>query len=247
MNALHQRSAQSPFTWKSASVTHAGKVRTVNEDAVCDRPDAGLWAVADGLGGHSAGDLASQTVIDALQRLKPYAELSVMVEFMEHGLLEANQRLLQISGERQQVIGSTVVALAIVDRYAAFLWVGDSRLYRYRGGVLRQMTTDHSQQQRFIEEGVMSREEAQAHPHGHLLTRAVGAHEDLRVDLDVCLLRGGDTFLLCSDGLDKHVSQDEIAVHLARGDAAAGVNSLLELVLSRGASDNVTMCAVNIR
>jgi len=77
--------------------------------------------------------------------------------------------------------------------------------------------------------------------------RAVGAHEDLRVDLDVCLLRGGGTFLLCSDGLDKHVSQDEIAVHLARGDAARSVDSLLELVLSRGASDNVTMCAVNIR
>lgn len=243
--ARPQRAARR-YTWTSAGLTHQGLVRTTNEDALCLRDDIGLWAVADGLGGHSAGDLASQTVVESLFKLKPYPDLGVMAEFMEHALLDANQRLVTLADERQQVIGSTVVTFAIVEAYALCLWVGDSRLYRYRGGVMRQLTVDHSQQERFVEEGVMSRAEAKAHPHGHLLTRAIGAGPDLRVDMDVFPLRAGDLYLLCSDGLDKHVTEDEIAVHLARGDVQAGVDSLLELVLARGASDNVTLCAIAV-
>lgn len=234
------------FKWTAAGATHAGLVRPTNEDALCQRDDIGLWGVADGLGGHAAGDLASQTVVEHLQRIKPYPDLGVMAEFIEHALLEANARLVGLAADRQQVIGSTVVSLAIVGPYALCLWVGDSRLYRYRGGVLRQLTVDHSQQERFVEEGLMSRAEAKAHPHGHLLTRAIGAGADLRVDMDVFPLRPGDFYLLCSDGLDKHVTEDEIAVHLARGDVQYGVDSLLELVLARGATDNVTLCAIGV-
>jgi len=234
-----------PFTWNSAAATHVGYVRQVNEDALCERPDIGLWAVADGLGGHSAGDVASSTVIAGLSKLKPQSELSLAVEFIEHSLLDANERLLKL-GAGEHTIGSTVVTLAIVGHFAAYLWVDDSRLYRYREGMLRQLTTDHSKVEHFIERGLLPRQNASAHPQGHLLTRAIGARTELYVDVDVCTLQSGDRFLLCSDGLDKHVMTEELAAQCAHGDAAALVASLLDLTLSRGAADNVTLCVVDI-
>lgn len=234
------------FAWSSAATTHVGHVRHVNEDALCERPDVGLWAVADGMGGHAAGDLASQMVVAGLARLKAQPALSLMVEFIEHSLLESNERLIILAGERQ-TIGSTVVVLTVLGGFAAYLWVGDSRLYRYRGGHLRQLTTDHSQVERYIEKGLLLRANAAAHPHGHLLTRAIGARQELRVDLDVCALQAGDRFLLCSDGLDRHVTHAEIAANLAPGEAAESAASLRELTLARGALDNVTVCIVDIR
>ncbi len=234
------------FTWTSAATTHVGHVRQVNEDALCARPEIGLWAVADGLGGHSAGDLASQMVVDALAKVKPQTELSAMVEFIEHSVLDSHKRLLALA-QGLETIGSTVVALTIVGDFAAYLWVGDSRLYRYRDGRLRQLTTDHSQVERYIEQGLLLRAQATAHPHGHLLTRAIGARLDLHVDLDVCRLRSGDRFLLCSDGLDKHLARDELATQLAQGSAGACVDALLNLTLARGAADNVTICIVDIQ
>jgi serine/threonine protein phosphatase PrpC len=233
------------FTWNSAAATHVGYVRQVNEDALCERPDIGLWAVADGLGGHSSGDLASQMVVAGLMRLKSHSQLSLMVDFIEHSLLESNDRLTKLAAG-QQTIGSTVVALTVVDAFAAYLWVGDSRLYRYRDGQLRQLTTDHSQVERYIEQGVLLRANAAAHPQGHLLTRAIGARQQLRVDVDVCALRSGDRFLLCSDGLDKHLTHGEIATLCEHGDAAALTATLLDLTLTRGAADNVTLCVVDI-
>ncbi len=221
-------------------------MRQINEDAYCARPDIGLWAVADGLGGHSAGDLASQTVVAGLARLRPQPQLSLMVDFIEHSLLASNARLLTLAGDTQ-TIGSTVIALTVVGDFAAYLWVGDSRLYRYRGGNLRQLSTDHSQVERYIEQGLLLRADAAAHPHGHLLTRAIGARHDLRVDVDLCALQAGDRFLLCSDGLDKHVAPAEIAALLAEGEATAVSAALLDLTLARGAADNVTLCLVDIR
>lgn len=234
------------FTWTSAAATHVGHVRQVNEDALCERPEIGVWAVADGLGGHSAGDVASQTVVAGLSKLKPQAELSLMVEFIEHSLLESNERLLTL-GAGERTIGSTVVVLALVGQFAAFLWVGDSRLYRFRNGTLRQLTTDHSKVEHFIERGMLLRQNAAAHPQGHLLTRAIGARADLHVDVDVCALQAGDRYLLCSDGLDKHMTREEIEVQCAEGDAPTLIATLLDLTLSRGGADNVTLCVVDIQ
>lgn len=230
----------------SAAVSHVGHVREINEDAVCDRPDLRLWAVADGLGGHSAGDVASQLIVDTLAKIKPQHELSLMVEFIEHALLEVNQRLLALRTTTQQMIGSTVVALTIIGGYAAYLWAGDSRLYRQRAGEFQQMTTDHSQVERYIEQGLLRRADAAAHPQGHLLTRAVGARPDLCIDVDVCAVSAGDRFLLCSDGLDKHVTGTELASHLAQSNPAACADALLALTLARGAADNVTLCVVDV-
>lgn len=231
--------------WVSATASDVGCVRSVNEDASCERPDIGLWAVADGLGGHSAGDVASRAVVEALGRLHAQPELSLMVEFVEHALEDTNERLRALASDGQ-TIGSTVVVLVIVGDYAAYLWVGDSRLYRLREGELRQLTTDHSQVERYIEQGLLRRVDAAGHPQGHLLTRAIGAREQVRVDIDVCTVRPGDRFLLCSDGLEKHVGPEELP-RLLSGDApAVAARRLVDLTLARGATDNVTVCVVDI-
>jgi serine/threonine protein phosphatase PrpC len=232
--------------WVSATASDVGCVRSVNEDAWCERPEIGLWAVADGLGGHSAGDVASRAVVDALARLRAQPELSQMVEFVEHALEETNMRLRALASDGQ-TIGSTVVVLAIVGGYAAYLWVGDSRLYRLRGAELRQLTTDHSQVERYIEQGLLRRVDAAGHPQGHLLTRAIGAREQLRVDVDVCAVLPGDRFLLSSDGLEKHIGPEELPTLLAGDPPTVAAKRLVELTLERGATDNVTVCIVDIQ
>ncbi|MGH8598716.1 MAG: PP2C family protein-serine/threonine phosphatase, partial [Gammaproteobacteria bacterium] len=105
----------------SAAVSHTGLVREINEDAFCNRPDLRVWAVADGMGGHAAGDVASRLIVNALEKLKPYNELSLMVEFIEHAFLDANERLVSMAGAMRQLSGSTVVALTIVGGFCAFL------------------------------------------------------------------------------------------------------------------------------
>lgn len=233
-----------PLTWHSAAISHVGKVRKLNEDACIERSDIGLWAVADGMGGHSSGDLASQLIVNALAKLKPVAPLSALVDFVEHALVAVNNRLFELSQAQRQTIGSTVVTLLIAERHCVFLWAGDSRLYRLRDGVLRQLTTDHSQVELYIEKGLLSREAALEHPAGNLVTRAVGAAQDLFLDIDGGDVRAGDRFLLCSDGLDKHVKAGEVERILQAGDARTAAQTLVDTTLARGAADNITVCVV---
>lgn len=232
--------------WQSVSATHVGLVRKVNEDALLDRPDIGVWAVADGMGGHAAGDLASQMLIEALGRLRVPADLSTFVEFAEHNILAVNDRLLDLSRFRHQVIGSTIVTLLMRDRHCAFLWAGDSRLYRFRDGVLDQLTTDHSQVEQYVQQGLLSREDAQFHPDNNLITRAVGATPALFLDCDVAAMQPGDRYLLSSDGLDKHVIHDEIADGLRRFELPRCARHLINLALEAGGTDNVSVCLVEI-
>ena len=232
--------------WQSFAQTDVGLVRQINEDACLDRPEAGIWAVADGMGGHSAGDVASQMIVTALARLKPSTDLSTLVEFAEHQLLGVNDHLQKLSLERRQIIGSTVVCLLAVGDYAAFLWAGDSRLYRLRDGELTRLTTDHSKVEEYVRHGIISREEAYNHPDGNLITRAVGAAEALYLECNLTDLKTGDRFLLCSDGLDKHVRDEDIAATLLAHELRLATRELIELALRGGATDNVTICAVEI-
>jgi serine/threonine protein phosphatase PrpC len=232
-------------TWQSALRSEVGKVRKHNEDSGLDRPDARLWAVADGMGGHSAGDLASQMIVNSLSKLKPTTNLSEHVDFVEHSILGVNNRLLELAEANNQTIGSTVVALLANDNYGVFLWAGDSRLYRLRDNDLSQLTTDHTQAQHYLERGLISRESAADHPAGNMVTRAVGASASLFLDIDIVDIVPGDRFLLCSDGLDKHVSDPEIEAALRDGDPSTVVDTLIELTLERGANDNVTICVID--
>jgi serine/threonine protein phosphatase PrpC len=138
-----------------------------------------------------------------------------------------------------------VVALLANDNYGVFLWAGDSRLYRLRDNDLSQLTTDHTQAQHYLERGLISRESAADHPAGNMVTRAVGASASLFLDIDIVDIVPGDRFLLCSDGLDKHVSDPEIEAALRDGDPSTVVDTLIELTLERGANDNVTICVID--
>lgn len=236
------------LSWVSHGITHTGRVRRHNEDALLERPDIGLWAVADGMGGHSAGDVASQMIVDALGHINATDSLPDVLDDIEDRLMEVNQQLLEMAstGEKQLTIGSTVVALVAHARLGLFLWAGDSRLYRHREGRLQQLSTDHSQVELYIEQGLIRREQASSHPHGNMITRAVGANEQLFLDMDLCRLKPGDRFLLCSDGLTKHVTDLELRDLLPEGDVAEVSNRLIELTLARGAADNVTVVVVDI-
>ncbi len=154
------------LVWTSAQATDIGAKRKINEDAVLSRPDIGLWAVADGMGGHAAGDVASQAVIDALCQVTPDAALSDCVDAIEDKLLLVNQNLRRHGQEALggRTLGTTVVSLFVLDGMGACLWAGDSRLYQYRAGVLRRVSHDHSAVQEMIDSGMITADQAAHHP-----------------------------------------------------------------------------------
>lgn len=234
------------FTWTSAAVSDVGKVRKLNEDSVLDRGVVGLWVVADGMGGHSAGDLASQLIVNSLSKLEPNDDLGEFVDRAEEAVRAVNERLYEVANAHNQTSGSTVVLLLARGRHAVVMWAGDSRLYRLRDGHLAQLTSDHTQIEMYIERGLINRAEAAGHPSGNMVTRAVGVTDNLLLEMDLFELRDGDRFLLCSDGLDKHLSDGEIEAQLAGTDPAGAARRLVDVTLARGAVDNVSVCVVEV-
>lgn len=243
-------SQQPTFLWSSAGRSHVGMVRVINEDACLAMPQLGLWAVADGMGGHEAGDIASQMIIETLQQIEPPEDWEGFLHSVREGLREVNRRLREESAQRYQnrTIGSTVVVLLTRETHCACLWVGDSRIYRLRDGQLQQLTRDHSHVQELVEQGLISAEDAQRHPLANVITRAVGSSDDLVVDETIYPLQTGDMFLLCSDGLNKTVSDEEITHLLIQSNhnCQEAVKAFIHLALMRDANDNVTTVVVNI-
>ncbi|NML32475.1 PP2C family protein-serine/threonine phosphatase [Paraburkholderia antibiotica] len=238
----------SQFRWTSSARSDVGHVREINEDACLDQSDAGRWAVADGMGGHAVGDLASRAVIDALSQLKTSRSIRTLIADARARLQGAN-RLLRDEASRRQVqrIGSTVVVLLACDRFCGYVWAGDSRIYLYRAGQLRQLTRDHSQVEELRSLGVLTDEEARHHPAQHMITRAVGATDLLELDDDAIEVTDGDVFLLCSDGLSNELSDDEIAGVLTSAQRENASGELVELALARGGRDNITAVVVEAR
>lgn len=230
----------------SASRTDVGKVRESNEDAYLDRPEAGIFAVADGMGGHADGHLASSMIVEALTKIKQTKKLSELVEFVEYHILKVNEHLFNFGQQHQQITGSTIVALLVMDDFCAYMWAGDSRLYRLRDGHLEQLTIDHTQTELYIEQGLIERKDAEKFASRNRITRAVGAAKDLILDVEVVELQAGDRFLLCSDGLDKHLLHTEIAAAMQAGSVEVVSDGLIEATLDRGANDNVTVCIVDV-
>lgn len=229
--------------WTSQGITNIGAVRKANEDAFLDRPDLGVWAVADGMGGHAAGDVASQIVVDRLEQLPANGKLSNLLDTAEDRLFEANRKLLTLAmHEKERTIGSTAVTLLARGRHAACLWAGDSRLYRIRGRSIEQMTQDHAMIEELVASGLITREEATGHPQANRITRAIGAMPGLFLDVELFELEPQDIYLLCSDGLYKELGNEEIAKTLG-GDIRA-LDKLIMFALERGAHDNVTIVAV---
>jgi serine/threonine protein phosphatase PrpC len=204
--------------------------------------------VADGMGGHAAGDVASQMIVSSLKKVHEGIELNRMINDIEDRLIEVNKRLIEKANQttKRTTIGSTVVVMVAYRKYCIYIWAGDSRLYRLRDMVLRQMTTDHSQVELYVEKGLISREEAAVHPHGNMITRAVGATDELFLDMDIQEMHGKDRYLLCSDGLTKHITDFEIQDILGEGTNKESCETLIDLTLERGAGDNVTVIVVDI-
>jgi protein phosphatase len=235
----------SQFRWASSARSDVGRVREINEDACLDQPDKGRWAVADGMGGHAVGDLASRLVVDTLSQMSPPASMKRFIADARTRLQVANRQLREEAARRQvQRIGSTVVVLLACDRFCGYLWAGDSRLYLYRQGQLRQLTRDHSQVEELRLQGRLTDEEARHHPAQHMITRAVGATDRLNLDEDAIEVADGDVFLLCSDGLSNEVTDDEILATLANVDCRRASEELVDIALARGGRDNISAVVV---
>lgn len=234
------------FKWLSASLTNVGNVRQINEDAVLDLPSRGLWVVADGMGGHAAGDVASQMIVETLRQVPAVDKLSDFVNVVEDGVLDANRKLFEMStsGEEQRVVGSTVAALLAFENHCLCAWAGDSRVYRLRDGKFEQLTRDHSEVEEMLEQGLITAEAAAVHPSGNVITRAVGGASDLFLDLDLYGLQKGDRFLICSDGLYKELSDEEMQSRLANGNCKQVCQNLVSTALARECADNVTVVVV---
>ena len=221
-----------------------GGVRSRNEDSFCVRPEAGLWAVADGMGGHQNGQWASEAIADHLVNVKLPTNFDGACKAIADGIHAANAQIHAQASARGVPMGSTVVALYLSGGRFAVFWAGDSRAYLLRDGFLHQLSVDHSQVQEMVDRGLLTPDQAQRHPMSHVLVRAVGVAATLQLDGIVDETQPGDHFLLCSDGLHGTVADGEIAAMLNASAGRDPTDALVDLTLERGAPDNVTVVTV---
>ena len=228
------------------SRTHVGLKRQINEDSILVETERGLWAVADGMGGHEAGEVASAMVIDALRALPDGDDLNGLVGQAVDALQDVNRRLIELarSNATERTIGTTVVGLAIADGAFRCFWAGDSRAYCARDGEIQRLSRDHSLVQDLVDAGMIKPEEAERHENANVITRAVGVRDTVELDCVSGDARPGDVFVLASDGLTRVVDDGEIAAELRRGALEEAADRLIETVLARGAPDNVSLIIV---
>jgi PPM family protein phosphatase len=241
------RAGSTRLRWGGA--TDVGRVRSNNQDQFVARDDVGLWAVADGMGGHRGGEVASEIACETVARSFDRHTLDGLVEAIEH----ANSAVyLAGAGDPDLTgMGTTIVALAVVehddDELLAIANVGDSRGYRWSDGELDQLTTDHSLVADLVREGSLSPDEAAVHPQRNILTRVLGVYDDVPVDAFAVEPRHGDRYLLCSDGLFNEVPEEAIAAVLRRvPDPADAADELVRQAREAGGRDNITVVVVDV-
>lgn len=250
------------LNWYSAACTHVGKVRDCNEDAYFNHSPAGLWAVADGLGGYKNGDVASRMVIEALAEYTQQTEQQQAIEQQVatptlhqrqidvHKVLEQVNRHLGVEKtlHSSQVIGSTVISLLLTPQgQAACLWAGDSRCYLLRRQRLYQLTQDHSLVQSWVAQKKLNRRQAEEHPQSHVLTKAIGSAIELTLESVEFDIERGDRLLLCTDGLYRELNEQQVVASLSLPTPSAAVTQLATSVLAGAARDNLTALAVFVR
>jgi len=225
--------------------TDTGKVRRINEDSILSRLDLSLWAVADGVGGYHAGDVASATLVEKLQELDPALDIEDRTAVLRRLIEHHHEYLCDLATERGgQTIASTIVALTIKNWRYSLLWAGDSRAYLWRAGRLIRLSRDHSVVQELIDRGSLRQEQAEGHPRANVITSAVGSGEQLRLDESEGDVQPGDIFLLCSDGLTRMVPEDAIRGVLLEKYPSLIADELIENALSAGGRDNVSVITV---
>jgi len=241
------------------ALTDVGRKRKGNEDSLMANPEQGLFVVADGMGGHAAGEVASKVAVDSINEFVcltggdeeitwPFGldeGISYDGNRLKTAIRYANRKVLDAVMEKAEYEGmATTVAAILVDGATVNLaHVGDSRVYLYRDGELKQLTSDHSWVNEQLESGIISADQARSHPLRNVVTRALGGKADLQVDMQSHTLRAGDVLLMCSDGLTTMVPDDEIARVLAEaaGDIQAAGTNLVAAANARGGEDNITV------
>ncbi len=235
-----------PIEWEAGASTDVGKVRKVNEDALFENTKIGLWAVADGMGGHAVGDVASRMIVEALNEVTDQNQLSCFVDGVEDALININKKIIEYADLMfdSATMGSTIVSLLIKGQVGVCLWAGDSRLYRLRNRQLTQLTRDHSHVQELLERGEIEPHEVDNHPQGNVITRAIGVDPHGLIDINVFNAQMGDTFLLCSDGLHNTVDNESLVQILNKNSTQEIADNLVSASLANGAPDNVTVVVI---
>jgi serine/threonine protein phosphatase PrpC len=236
------------FDVDSCGLSHAGCVRALNEDSYLVKSESGVFAVADGMGGHDAGEIASNSIVEHLKSIGIPSSAPDLRARFEDRVSIANREIQEISSLRNgAVIGSTLAALLAFESQYACMWAGDSRIYLFRQGQLFQLSRDHTEVQELLDRGAISPEEALTWPRRNVITRAIGVWEDLSLEMAHGQIQPDDKFLICSDGLIAHVSDEEIRDMLQTNSARETCTSLIDLTLARGGTDNVTVIVVQFR
>lgn len=225
----------------SVARSHVGLVRAVNEDRVFDCPERCLWAVADGMGGHHGGDVAAQTVIEALRA--PCDDPASDAAAMLHAIRDANRVIVHRNRATGSDAGSTVVAAQLAGRTATIAWVGDSRAYLIRGGTASQLTHDHSLVQELIDAGLLTVEAAPRHPQANVVTRALGITDAVDIAVRTVRIADGDRLVLCSDGLSRSLEDSTLGRALP---LAVFADMLIADALKRDGSDNTSLVTIEI-
>jgi PPM family protein phosphatase len=249
--------------WAYAGKTDVGRTRAHNEDSIAINEPLQLVALADGMGGYQAGEVASQIAIEVLTneiteskltekdiaRSDPETGTSVAMRRLRSAIEKANNRICSVSREREELdgMGTTIVAACFYDGRVGIAHVGDSRCYRFRDAKLEQLTRDHSLVQEQLEKGLISADEASASPQKNLVTRALGIDALAQADTQEFRTRTGDVYLLCSDGLSDMVEQDRLQKELERADnLESTVKRLVDAANEAGGRDNISVILVRV-
>jgi serine/threonine protein phosphatase PrpC len=222
--------------------THQGRVRPINEDRFLSRPDHGVFIVADGMGGHSHGDIASSAIVQCVEDGLSNVPHGQKVRALTDSIVRANAMIGEISRANDNiVIGSTIASLAVSTGKFSVLWSGDSRVYLLRDGRIRQLTIDHNEAETLLRQGTITREQAREWPRRNVIVHAIGVNEEPHIEITEGAARRGDIFVLCSDGLTNHLADAEILKIALEHAAQPACVELIRLALARGGTDNVTV------
>lgn len=245
VSALRFRGANlSKLGMEAACQTDAGRVRQQNEDRYKVDPKSGVLVIADGMGGHAGGEVASQIAVDTITDILNSAD-TIDAKLLEKALRKANDAILKAATDDAELhgMGTTAVIAALVGKQLIHAHVGDSRLYRIRKGTLEQLTDDHSLLAERVAEGELTQEEADALPLGNVITRALGVDPGVQVDTGGLDCEPGDMLLLCTDGLTDMVGDDDILQRItsADGDLESACQALIDQANDNGGHDNITV------
>ena len=249
-NSRSSTKSSSGFNVTSGGVTNTGHVRARNEDSILLLDDEGVWLVADGMGGHHAGDFASQTITRNMGLYKQQDSLEDSVLLLEENILNSNAIIREKSSKlgKNTTIGSTVVCTYIWQNYLFTFWAGDSRLYRYRKNKIERLTADHSYVEELVRMGKIKARDAESHPAANVVLKAVGIDDELSMDFDYFELDNNDIFIICSDGLYKDLDETTIATII--GDNKDNMVELSQSLLSRsldaGGTDNTSIITLRV-